>query len=72
MKLELSRRIESFNNVDKNLIGAKIKVLLAKNIEYLIFIDVKSSRLFAFSNNEGNLELIWSLSFSLMNKMLIL
>jgi murein L,D-transpeptidase YafK len=58
LKLELSRRIESFNNVDKNLIGAKIKVLLAKNIEYLIFIDVKSSRLFAFSNNEGNLEYI--------------
>jgi murein L,D-transpeptidase YafK len=58
LKLELSRRIESFNNVDKNLIGAKIKVLLAQNIEYLIFIDVKSSRLFAFSNNEGNLEYI--------------
>ena len=58
LKLELSRRIESFKNVDKNFIGSKIKALLAKNIKYLIFIDVKSSRLFAFSNNEGKLEYI--------------
>jgi len=58
LKLELSRRIESFNNVDKNLIESKIKALLAKNIKNLIFVDVKSSRLFAFSNNEGRLEYI--------------
>ena len=58
LKLELSRRIESFNNVDKNLIESKIKVLLAKNIKNLIFVDVKSSRLFAFSNNEGRLKYI--------------
>ena len=58
LKLELSRRIESFNNLDKNLIGSKIKALLAKDIKYLIFIDVKSSRLFSFSNNEGKLKYI--------------
>ena len=58
LKLELSRRIESFNNLDKNLIESKIKVLLAKNIKNLIFVDVKSSRLFAFSNNEGRLKYI--------------
>tara|TARA_B110000196_G_C21144036_1_gene665524 strand:+ start:1007 stop:2215 length:1209 start_codon:yes stop_codon:yes gene_type:complete len=58
LKLELSRRIESFNNVDKNLIGSKINVLLAEDKKYLIFVDVKSSRLFAFSNNKGKLEYI--------------
>lgn len=58
LKLELSRRIDSYNDVDKNLIGSKIKVLLAKNKRYLIFVDVKSSRLFAFSNNKGKLEYI--------------
>ena len=58
LKLELSRRIESYKNLDKNLIQSKIKVLLAQNIKYLIFVDVKSSRLFAFSNNKGSLEYV--------------
>tara|TARA_B110000971_G_scaffold9143_1_gene8821 strand:+ start:1169 stop:2347 length:1179 start_codon:yes stop_codon:yes gene_type:complete len=58
LKLELSRRVESFNSLDKNLIQSKIKVLLTKSIKYLIFVDVKSSRLFAFRNNEGRLEYI--------------
>ena len=31
LKLELSRRIKSFNNVDKNIIGSKINVLLLAN-----------------------------------------
>jgi len=56
LKLELSRRIESFNDEDKNYIAPKIKVSLTKNIKYLIFVDVKSSRMFTFSNNNGRLE----------------
>ena len=58
LKLELSRRIESFNSESKNIIQSKIKVLLSESIKYLIFVDVKSSRLFAFNNNKGNLDYI--------------
>ena len=58
LKFELSRRIESHNNLDKKLIHSKIKVLLSENIKNLIFVDVKSSRLFAFSNNGGELKYI--------------
>jgi len=58
LKLELSRRIMSFNNLDKNIIQSKIKALLGKDIKNLIFVDVKSSRLFAFSNNDGRLKYI--------------
>ena len=58
LKLELSRRIESFNNGYRNIIQSKIKVLLAGGIKNLIFVDVKSSRLFVFNNNEGKLKYI--------------
>ena len=58
LKLELSRRIESFNNKDKNFLNSKIKVLLADGIKNLIFVDVKTSRLFVFHNNEGKLKYI--------------
>jgi murein L,D-transpeptidase YafK len=58
LKLELSRRIESFNNGYKEIIQSKIKVLLAGGIKNLIFVDVKSSRLFVFNNNEGKLKYI--------------
>ena len=58
LKLELSRRIESFNNKDKIFLNSKIKVLLADGIKNLIFVDVKTSRLFVFHNNEGKLKYI--------------
>ena len=53
LKEEAQRRIKGYLTLNKNNILPKFNILPSKTDKYLIYVDMDSSRLFIFENNNG-------------------